>query len=543
MTLTEAEFEVFELLTSRPFLVIDTEYTWDPATHGSRIISLAIVPVVSGKVLGKETLYIEMHPGVTIHPTVAKLTGFTNKSVKKKRKFGAHAKRILEHLDIPGAIIVEHTSSDVPPLRHELAQLDSAKAAGNNTVAVGLADLPDLPILDTSTLAHVVSYPKNTKRTVSLARLCEMTGVSNATPHHARSDARATAECLVELLKHAATTGEYGTIEAILNEQGRGTTSNPAPPVFIRSRRATDITLPAEHIAKHATILGPEAVSTKRAWLKMAVECATLRCPYLQDDIYLSGDADADRRLLDRLFEKLGTMTEPGQAGTLLGAVAEMIEPSYPDGHRALKHAGVSKFWEPRQMKVRSSTPCGSAIEEQCPDCRQGRACPRDTLYQNVAWAGAVGPNTEITHDYIKTQLFRSGAGSSFDSWRQKSPDIAGYMAWMVIMHDRTVSNRRSGTHLNKCIQAGLHLVEPRLTLLACEAHLATKGIDEVTSWAAEVLAKRTTDSAFEKLEAWLTWSRQVETVRNLRSKQRIITSPRQARPEGRENSNPFALA
>ncbi|MGZ4609959.1 MAG: 3'-5' exonuclease, partial [Actinomycetes bacterium] len=251
MTLTDAGFDLFQRLTARTFLVLDTEYTRDPDGDGDRIISVAVTPVVRGKRVRDGELYREMNPGVAIDPRSTAVHGFTDADVARKRGFRHQAPAVLAALDVPDAVLVCHTGSDIRVLRRELERLDEAKNAGATSVTVGLADLPLLPIIDTSTLPRLLRYPGlGNRNVVSLATLCQLVHATNTDAHHARADARATADALVKLLLHAAGTFAYDDLDTLLADHARGTTHDPKLPGYIRSRPQAPV-IPADHLGRH----------------------------------------------------------------------------------------------------------------------------------------------------------------------------------------------------------------------------------------------------------------------------------------------------
>jgi len=96
--LTDAQYEMFEQLTTWTFYVVDTEYTSGPQEDGNHLISIAVVPVVVGRRSTKADFYREMNPGVPIDPKAGAVNGFTDAGVKGKRRFGFYAKQILDAL-------------------------------------------------------------------------------------------------------------------------------------------------------------------------------------------------------------------------------------------------------------------------------------------------------------------------------------------------------------------------------------------------------------------------------------------------------------
>lgn len=210
-TLTDAQYEVFERLTARPFLVLDMEWAND-AEQAEHIISVAVTRVVRGKRTTEGEYYKVVKPGVPIDALTRAKHGFTDEAVKRKPRFAKAAPGILEALRFPDAILVSHGAIDARVLGDNLRRLEDVPEA-----RVGFEDLPDLPLLDTTRLPRLAQHPAGAQRaTVSLPDLCAAVGVTLKSHHHARDDARATADALVKLLSYAAAEGTFGSIEDLL---------------------------------------------------------------------------------------------------------------------------------------------------------------------------------------------------------------------------------------------------------------------------------------------------------------------------------------
>jgi hypothetical protein len=105
VTLSATGFELFQLLTQRPFVVLDTEYTADPDGDGDRLISVAVARVVRRKRVRDGELYREMNPGVPVSAASTRVHGFTTEAVAGKRPFRHHAPAILAALRVPDAVL------------------------------------------------------------------------------------------------------------------------------------------------------------------------------------------------------------------------------------------------------------------------------------------------------------------------------------------------------------------------------------------------------------------------------------------------------
>lgn len=535
--LTAAQFELFERLTERTFLVLDTEYCTDPDGGLPRLISLGLTPVVRGKRIRDGELYVVMNPGVPIDEATSAVHGFTDADVARKRPFAHYAPSILRALDVEDAVLVSHTGADIGVLRRELQRLDEAGGS-----SVGLDDLPDLPIVDTSTLPRLLRHPvAGTRTSVSLAALCEATGVVNRSAHNARDDARATADTLVQLLVHAAASMSYDGINPLLADHDRGTTRAPRLAIHIGGRSSAP-RVPAAHLARHAAPLTHRGDDAElAAWLELATACVRLRCEHLRVEARLAA-ADNAHTLLPRMTALLPDATEPGQAGTLLGALAELLtggtvraEP--PATTLVLPGKRVFFWWRALLPDLKSSVPCAGKL--RCPDCWEGNGCPRDTLYKPVANLLAHGEDPELTRKRVKNTLFGSDPSKRVNAWSRFHPAIAAHVAWVVATWAEE-RGKSAATYLDKATSLGLEEHDPHLALLVCRT-LAEAGSPAAVSDVAErSLQHATTDPAYDELRAWTTWQEQAAEVAARRSTPRVITHPRRARPDGRVNHNPY---
>lgn len=237
---------------------------------------------------------------------------------------------------------------------------------------------------------------------------------------------------------------------------------------------------------------------------------------------------------------------EPGSAGTLLGAVAALIQATSPGSDPAaaapaLAHTRALKWWARLRPQVAASPACGASGGRSCPDCWEGNGCPRDTLYQPVTRVAVLGEQGALTKKGIRDRLFGSRPDRRINRWPPTHPLESAYMAWMVYTftaeEDRVLA---ANDYLTVAMDRGLHLLEPRLARVACQSIAESRGLTAAQDVAAKVLASRTTDPAYDELELWMTWHEQaaVQAARSLAP--RAISHPRLARPVGRVNHNPY---
>ena len=545
--LSEAGEQLFGLLTQRTLYVVDTEYTAaNDERGGNKLISIAIVPVELGrKPAANKEFYRVMNPGVPISSASTRVHGFTDASVKGKRDFAFYAPQILAALNDPQGVFVCHTTVDARVLLDGLARLDDRAAEGDTAATVGVADMPDLPILDTSTLPKLVKYPGIGHRgVVSLATLCELTSAEfKGKAHNARADARATASALLELLAYTSQHATYWDLESLLADHRAGTTREPKGPAYIRSKRAVDPDLPPEHIAKHIDPLVTVGSKQQIAdWVALARECSELRCQWLRDEARVAADLNA-AALVDPLMALLPHLTEPGQAGTLLGAVYEVIDPSQPvSGKPGMANTRAIRWWGKYRSIVRSSPACGDSSSQMCPSCRHGKPCARDVLHHPVAMVASKMKDGTFDRTNVG-YLFNPAKSPSLAKWNANHPDVAAHAAWLIIdCEQRERRNTAASLHTSEAIEMDLHLTEPRLTVVAASIVAGTHGLDAAIALADKVLANRTTDDGYDELKQWVTWSSQAATARQQKAAKPATTHPRLARPSGRENQNPYVV-
>ncbi len=363
-----------------------------------------------------------------------------------------------------------------------------------------------------------------------ISRLSALTGATyKGKAHNARVDARATADALLELLAHTAQHCVYWDLDTLLADHRAGTTRDPD--------------LPPEHIAKHTDPLVTGASKQQIAdWTALALECAQLRCQWLRDEARVAADLNA-AALIDPLMGLLPQMTEPGQAGTLLGAVHELIDPSQPvTGKPGMVNTRAMRWWGKNKQAISDSPPCGETSSQMCPTCRHGEPCSRHVLHHPIAAIASKMKDGSFDRKNVG-YLFTPDKSPSLDKWRGKHPEVAAYAAWLII--DSEGRERRpsaAAKHTSDAIDMDLHKVEPRLTVAAADMLAGTRGLADAIALAEEVLEGRTTDDGYDQLKQWVTWSTQVATARQQKAAKTPSTHPRLARPAGRTNPNPYAL-
>ena len=185
-------------LEEAPYVVFDVETTGSSATKGGAITEIGALKVVRGQVV--EEFVTLVNPGRKIEPFVARLTGITDRMV-------ADAPPISEVLPsferfVEGSVLVGHN-----------VHFDCSFV----TAARGLP-LPN-PVLDTLKLARCLVPGLRRYR---LASLASHFGVRAMPNHRALSDAAATSEVFLKLLKLLRSAGVGSVGEAATLRGGAG---------------------------------------------------------------------------------------------------------------------------------------------------------------------------------------------------------------------------------------------------------------------------------------------------------------------------------
>ena len=122
-------------------------------------------------------------------------------------------------------------------------------------------------------------------------------------------------------------------------------------------------------------------------------------------------------------------------------------------------------------------------------------------------------------------------------------PEIAAHAAWCVIEKEsREKSSSLALTSLSAAYEMGIHTADPRLTLLTAEMLKVEERADEALELCREVLASRTSDSAFDDLDQWVQLTQLSVDQRARLAVKPAPTHHRLARPAGRVNPNPYSV-
>jgi DNA polymerase III epsilon subunit-like protein len=559
----------YDQLMDRVFFVVDTEYTAGPTTDpapangepdlmaGNHVISLAIVPVFQGVPQHDEAFYCVMKPAVPITASSTKVHGFDDENVADEPPFAHWVDQILSRLQfgptLAGgrraqdrtAVWVSHSTVDVHALRAELARYDASHA---DRAGSALAQLPDFPILDTVTLGRDLGVmPAGREGLIKLRDLAALANVPFEETHNALRDATATADCLLWLMRQAANTGRFDDLDSVLARHQRGTTRAPLGPANVERRSHIHPKLDVAHRELHAEPLEHTAdAEDLEAFVTMARDCVTLRCELLRPSVAATAPYNGPA-LLEPLAALLADATEPGQAGSAAGALAELIAGAADQPQPALTARRALNWWTVQRPRLAEAPECGTEPTECCPDCRAGQSCPQATLYQVVADVAVYGEKRALDYKRIKNVLVGTratpSAPSRFARWQRNHPLEAAWLLYRVIAWEQERGLSVAGLHLNTAVESGSDLLEPRLGLLVAQARVESGQIDEATALVTELLDRRRRDSAYADLDAWLTWSRVGLAPRDRSRRRGPLVRPNAARPDHRQNHNPYSLA
>jgi hypothetical protein len=127
---------------------------------------------------------------------------------------------------------------------------------------------------------------------------------------------------------------------------------------------------------------------------------------------------------------------------------------------------------------------------------RRAQLPPRH-LYQPVARIATLGERGILTEASIRDRLFGNRPDRRINKWPATRAEIAAYMAWTVVTHEDDAGRITAALgYLDAAMSKGLHLVEPRLALVACQAVIDTGGLAAAEALADQVLVHRTSDPA-----------------------------------------------
>jgi DNA polymerase III epsilon subunit-like protein len=500
---TESYLELTEL---NEFVVVDVETTLAADGNGFRVVSIALVPVVKGSIKTGKTFLV--NPQQPIDADSIRIHHITDAQVAGRLTFSSRIPAINKFLDRPGVVFVAHSASfDAGVLRSEYER------AGRT--------MPDLPVLDTMVLPRQLGM--------------NSFGFERTGKHSALPDAKAAARCLTELLYKAAANG-YRDLRRLLADHDRGTTLTVPQLTGIRTRPEAGPDLTPEHLASHAARL-PEAPNEAELdeWADAAVECAKLRCALLSGRAAVAVEHAGELR--DRIVSRLPLVPDPGDAATLVGALAMTAEHS-------LDTLSGEAWWYAHGAAFAALPAC--VVGRSCPDCRESRPCPLDVLHQSVARAVCYEGGTSIKAATISRMAQDRGGRSSqakIKAWcRQGHQRLAGHAAWLIAKQMSSDGNPgRASRVLDFAVTLGLDAYEPRLALDRAQA-LALRG--KLTDAEAELAVghqHRTSDAGYELLDNWQAGFLE-GLLRSTRKppRVRVRTEPRNSRPISRTRPSRF---
>lgn len=530
--------EVYRLLTDRHTLVVlDTETTRQPPaarTDGlfiQRLIQLGTVTITGGAT-SRPTVRV-VNPGVPVNNT--RIHGLTDVDVATASDFAGIVTALDALLDpgpgTPPVVLVCHYAPfDVHVLRAEYERLDR--------------QMPNIVVIDTIDLARHVGHDTGRRR--SLEALAVSLDVTFVPEHDAGKDAAATAACTVRLLRKAAAAGIFD-LDDILDAIGTPA-HDVQPPAFGRRQSVREIPdVPPEHLPTHTWTLPPEpdpdAIAT---WLRHAVACSQVCCPYAADRAHeaaaaLAYDQDTARHLLEVLTRPDGLASlGPGQAGTHAGLLAELVPAAIRGPNEGIRWWRTVRTAINNLPRCRPHQPLEDGRTVACPDCQEGRPCPLDTLHEAAAHAECCFTHDDHLENTTITRLVaQKDRGAHL--WAQRGDaDIAGHVYWLVITYLLSLGRegRANGT-LAKAVEVNVHRHDPRIALLHAQTLLAQGQLDQVPDALAGCRRPAgNTNPGYTDLEDWAAGPYAEALARAQPPRERVLTKPRQSRPEARIRPN-----
>lgn len=172
-------------MLKKKYVVVDLETTGHSIKAGDEMIEIGMAVIEDGQLT--EQLSAFVRPTQPIPPFISQLTGITDKDVKDAETFDVIAPRVLSLLD--GGVFVAHN------VQFDLNFLNDALEEEGYLPYTG-------PVIDTVEFARIL-LP--TAESHALSHLSESLHLAHQEAHRAGSDASATAELLLELLKRLHT--------------------------------------------------------------------------------------------------------------------------------------------------------------------------------------------------------------------------------------------------------------------------------------------------------------------------------------------------
>ncbi|MDG5787562.1 ATP-dependent DNA helicase DinG [Evansella sp. AB-P1] len=183
------------------FVIIDVETTGVSFSKGDRIIQIAYVIIENEQVIKRYNSYI--NPNRKIPPFIKSLTNIDEELVKGAPEFTEVAPILLEALNNGAYFVAHNVEFDLGFINEELSAAGYSPFSG--------------PAIDTVELSRI-AFP--TADGFRLSQLSESFQVNHNEPHRADSDAEATGQLFIEILKKLSSLPNK-TLEQLTKLKGR----------------------------------------------------------------------------------------------------------------------------------------------------------------------------------------------------------------------------------------------------------------------------------------------------------------------------------
>lgn len=499
MTRSPAKGAAYEtLVANRPLIALDIETTTVPDGDGhddTLPVSVGAVLMLNGT--RRETFHTLIDPGVEVDEASSAYNGITTADLAGAPDTATALADLDAFLSArPDAILVCHNA------RFDITHLHTAyRRAGMTPFTRTVLDTQFLPVR-----LHLDGASSRSK----LANLVRDYGVTTTLTgipprqrrlHKALQDAQDTAEVLSCLLAEAAAAGstdfdELLTVaKAASSIEVAGAGSHPRRHQAPKPVSASHIR--SAHRSRGLTRRPSRAALNK--WTAELGECVTEHCPLAVEKITIEADQPD---LLDQVTSLLAACPDPGDMGTLLGAIEPLLT--------RLDRPGARAFHRTNHQAIKSAPACDDA--QPCPHCASGHPCPQDTtvhlLTRRALDYGTTskGDPVSLFSRRVKDDLWDEGHDRKMDTWpAQGMHDMAAHMMWLLIeeAHRKHLTTRRLDI-INKAVTRGLHEHDPRLALEIARHWTTQPSKDADIAQLVQVMRdKATTDPGFIELDMW----------------------------------------
>lgn len=474
-------------------LDIETATVADPQDpDATRTYPISVGAVVAKNGTERDTFHTLINPGVGVDEGSSDYNGITTEDLASAPDTAGALTLLDDFLaQFPEAVIVCHNA------RFDLGYLK---------VAYDTAGMPmfDRMVMDTQHipsrlgLSAAAGLPKLT----TLAERYQVSVGRHRRTHKALADARVTSRVLHAELREASQAGhsDFDTLAQAAKATTVAEVAAQGPPKMGRIPVVKPV--PQDHIQAFHTRQGLPAEPTEEdlaEFVQQAKECVRTRCPYLVEKTTVAAGTPG---LLAALSALLSECSEPGEAGTLLGALAPLL--TLADRSQA------RKWYETHHTQVKATPACEG--RRACPACAADAPCPKDITYHLIARRamdyGLTQQNKPVSwfSRKVKDDVWDKGRHRKIDTWTDNGrPELAAYVVWLLIdKAQRANDDKHYKQFIGKAVERSLQQHDPRLALVvAKDWSLTPQGDADIRTLAEHLERTATTDPGFLEFDIW----------------------------------------